>query len=254
MRKLAILLAVVLFLSACAAAPDQVAGSESPSPVGTAQAVAMPTTSANPTGAPPVVEAATAPLAEATEPAQGTQGMATFAILPEESRVTYQVDEIFIREGNLLNTAIGSTSGVTGEVEVNFESPAASTFGPINFDASRFTSDSPRRDGAIRERFLQSAQYPTVTFTPTAVDGLPEAIVPGEEYTFTLTGDLTIRDVTQPAKFDVQAMLDGDFVRGTAQTVFLMSDFGFGPIDILGVLKTEDEVGIAVDFVAAPLN
>jgi hypothetical protein len=30
-----------------------------------------------------------------------------------------------------------------------------------------------------------------------------------------------------------------------------MSDFGFGPIDILGMLKTEDEVKILVEFTAS---
>jgi hypothetical protein len=29
-----------------------------------------------------------------------------------------------------------------------------------------------------------------------------------------------------------------------------MSEYGFGPIDILGILKTEDEVKVTIDFVA----
>jgi hypothetical protein len=32
----------------------------------------------------------------------------------------------------------------------------------------------------------------------------------------------------------------------------LMSDFGFGPISLAGILNTEDEVKINFDFVARP--
>jgi hypothetical protein len=31
-----------------------------------------------------------------------------------------------------------------------------------------------------------------------------------------------------------------------------MSDFGFGPIDIAGILKTEDEAKVTLNFVARP--
>jgi hypothetical protein len=31
-----------------------------------------------------------------------------------------------------------------------------------------------------------------------------------------------------------------------------MSDFGFGPIEIFGILATEDEVKVTVDFTARP--
>ena len=89
-----------------------------------------------------------------------------------------------------------------------------------------------------------------MTFTPTEIEGLPEVIEPGVEYTITLRGDLTIRDTTRPIVFDAQVRQEGDTLTGQAVTTFLMSDYGFGPIDILGILKTEDEVKVTIDFVA----
>ena len=65
-------------------------------------------------------------------------------------------------------------------------------------------------------------------------------------------GDLTIREVTKPATFDVTLKLEGGQLSGQAMTNFLMSDFGFGPISIAGVLNTEDKVAITFDFVARP--
>ena len=72
--------------------------------------------------------------------------------------------------------------------------------------------------------------------------------------TFTVTGDLTIREATLPATFDVQASLNEGILGGQATTTILMSDFGVGPIRMAGVLGTEDEVKISFNFVAHPVN
>jgi len=45
-------------------------------------------------------------------------------------------------------------------------------------------------------------------------------------------------------------MGEGDSITGEASTVILMSDFGFGPISIGGILNTEDEVKLNFIFVA----
>jgi hypothetical protein len=57
---------------------------------------------------------------------------------------------------------------------------------------------------------------------------------------------------TRPAVFEAPVRLEGNTLTGQEVTTFLMSDYGFGPIDILGILKTEDEVKISIDFAARP--
>jgi polyisoprenoid-binding protein YceI len=197
-----------------------------------------------------VTEAAT-PTGETTG-AGPAGGSTTYTMVPEESRITYEVGETFIDQNNRFAVAIGTTPGVNGQVQVNFDSPQATSLSALSVDVSGLQSDSGRRDRAIRDRFLESARFPTVTFTPTTITGLPETIEPGVEYPLTLQGDLTIRDTTRPATFEARVTLDGDALTGQATTSFLMSEFGFGPIDMFGVLKTEDEVKVTVDFVARP--
>lgn len=179
-------------------------------------------------------------------------GQQTFRIIPGESQVSYEVGEVFLDQDNAFNLAIGVTGEVNGEILVDRENPQNSTIGVMTVDVSQFTSDSPRRDNAIRERFLQSAQYPLVEFVPLEVQGLPESYEQGREITFQVSGDLTIRDVTNPVTFDVKMVGNGDTIAGEATTTILMSDFGFGPISIAGILNTEDEVRVTVDFVARP--
>lgn len=176
----------------------------------------------------------------------------TYRIIPGESQVSYEVGEVFINQNNLFNVAKGVTPEVNGEITVDRQTPQNSLVGPITIDISQFQSDSPRRDNAIRERFLESALYPLATFVPKEVTGLPSAYSDGEQINFQITGDLTVREVTKPAIFDVTIQLDGDTMTGEARSTILMSDFGVGPISIGGILNTEDEVGITFTFVARP--
>jgi polyisoprenoid-binding protein YceI len=124
--------------------------------------------------------------------------------------------------------------------------------GTIMADISQFKSDSSRRDNAIRQRYLESGRYPNVTFTPTQIEGLPQTYNEGQEIPLKISGDVTIRETTRPVVFDVLVKLEGDTLSGTANTTILMSDFGFGPIDILGMLKTEDQARLTLTLVARP--
>lgn len=177
-------------------------------------------------------------------------GIEVFTIIPRESTVTYEVGEVFLNQGNAFNLAVGVTPAVSGEILVDRENPQNSSVGVVTVDISQFTSDSQRRDNAIRERFLQSAQFPNAVFNPTGIQGLPGSYQEGEQISFQVTGDLTVRDVTRPVTFDVTLVGEGDMMTGEATTMILMSDFGFGPISIAGILNTEDEVNVKFEFVA----
>ena len=67
---------------------------------------------------------------------------------------------------------------------------------------------------------------------------------------FKLVGDLTVRDVTQPATFDVTAQLAGDTLTGVATARTLMSRFGIEPPNFANTLTVADEFGIEVQFIA----
>jgi polyisoprenoid-binding protein YceI len=192
------------------------------------------------------------PETAAATPELAETGIVTYVIVPEESTVTYEVNETFLDQANVLKTAVGKTPGVTGEIQANFNDPQSSTIGTLTVDISGFTSDSGRRDNAIRGRFLESSKYPTVTFVPTSIDGLPETYQEGVDYPIVIHGDLTIRDTTQPADFETVVRLENNNLTGKATTAFKMSDFGFGPISIMGMLNTEDDVKITIDFTARP--
>lgn len=190
--------------------------------------------------------------AGAVTTAQVPAGVQRFVIVPGESSVTYRVNETFINEGNRLNTAVGVTTVVRGEIVVDRARPAASRIGTIAIDISQFRSDSARRDNAIRERWLESSRFPLAEFSPTQIEGLPPAYQEGREIPVQITGNLKIRTVTRPTTFESQIRLEGSTLVVTGRTTIRMTDFGFDPPSILGILRAENEARLEFRFVARP--
>ncbi|MFL5800548.1 MAG: YceI family protein [Roseiflexaceae bacterium] len=91
---------------------------------------------------------------------------------------------------------------------------------------------------------------PFAEFTSTEVQSVPASYTDGQEVSFKLIGDMTIREVTHPVTFDVVGKLQGDTVTGTATTQILMKDFGFDPPSVAGMLTVQDGVTIKVNFTA----
>ncbi len=213
--------------------------------------VQPPSASASPTDAPVPTPALLKPTVQ-QQVETNASGQVTFKIIPGESKATYEVGETFLNQNNRFNLAIGVTSIINGEIYADLSNPPASTLGEISIDISQFTSDSSRRDNAIRRDWLESSRYPIAVFKPTRIDSLPDRYVEGQEYLFRVTGDLTVKETTRTVTFDVAARLEGDTLTGRAETTILMSEFGVGPISILGVLTTEDQAKLTLEFVARP--
>ncbi len=176
-------------------------------------------------------------------------GAQRFVIAPGESTVTYRVNETLFNEGNRLNTAVGTTTVVRGEIFVDRARPANSRIGTITVDISQFKSDSERRDNAIRRQWLESAKYPIAEFAATEIKGLPETYQEGREVPVEVTGNLKIRDVTRRTTMAAAIKLDGNRLTIIGSTSFKMTDFGFDPPAIV-FLRTENEVRLEFRLVA----
>jgi polyisoprenoid-binding protein YceI len=173
-----------------------------------------------------------------------------FVIVPGESQVLYRVGETLFLENNRINVAVGTTTAVRGEILVDRVNPRNSRIGTITIDISQFRSDSQRRDNFIRTRSLESARFPTAEFTPTAIQGLPETYTDGREIALQIIGNLKIRDVVRPTTFAATIKIVGAQLTGTATAVIKMTDFGFDPPSIAGILRTENEARLEFHIVA----
>ncbi len=245
-RIIGMIFLLSLALSACAPAalqatqPPAASAAQPTSPAAGAQSQSTPVTTQS--------GGNTNPTTSALNSASGST--VVYKIDPSQSKVTYTVNETLFNQNNRINTAIGATNVVNGQINANLADPAASTLGPITVDVSQFTSDSPQRDNMIRRNFLQSTTYPTATFVCKQLVGMPASYAQGTSYTFQAIGDLTVKTTTQPVTFTITAKLQNNTLTGEATTQVLMSQFGVGPISLLGMLQTQDQVKITFDFVA----
>lgn len=198
----------------------------------------------------PATAAAPDAASDAPAPADASGSTRVYRLDPTRSEAHYEVGETFF-DGNRFVVAVGRTKGVAGEIRVDTANPTASQLGEIVVDISQLASDKDKRDNYIRRRNLMSSQFPNARFVTRSIDGFPADPKMDTPLTFTISGDLTVKDVTKPVTWAVTSTLTADTLSGSATTKVKMSDYGIGPIEI-PMLATEDDVLIGLDFVAVP--
>lgn len=171
-----------------------------------------------------------------------------FQIVQENSEVRFSLDEIL--SGNPF-TPVGKTNQVAGEIGIDFSNPSASQLGAILINARTFQTDNSNRDRAIKNQILDTGDFEFIRFEPTSISGYPVEIVFGETISLKITGDLTIREITQSVIFEVSIIIVSEAeLQGTAFTVVSRADFGLLIPSVPIVAEVSDEVLLEIDFVA----
>ena len=217
-----------------------------PEPTDTPEPEPEPTNTPEPEAEPPPTSA---PQEEAETESAEAPGMGqTFVIVAEESEARFIIDELLFGQPK---TVIGITNAISGELTVDAANPAASLIGPIQVEAGTFVTDNDRRNGAIRRFILQSSQYQFITFSPTELSGMPDSVAVGDEIEFEITGDLTVREVTNPVLFIVTLQVISESeVRGSAATIVVRDDFELSIPQVPNVANVGEEFIVEFDFVA----
>lgn len=175
-------------------------------------------------------------------------GATRFALVPAETSASFAIDEILLGEPK---TVTAVSSGITGELAIDFDNPANTAVGPIAVETAQFFTDNDFRNQAIQRRILISAAYPTVTFSPSAISGLPPEITFGQELSFQMTGDLTITGNTRPVTFDVTVLpISETRLEGRASATINRADFGLVVPSATSVAGVDEEVQLALIFSA----
>ncbi len=213
-------------------------------PTATTEVAAVPATEPAPTATTAAEAADIAPNADNASPL-------IFEIVPAESQARFIINEVL---NGAPKTVVGTTSQVAGQLAVDPANPTAARVGTIQVNARDLTTDNEFRNRAIKNRILETDAYELVTFVPTAINGLPEQVTLGEEMTFQIVGDLTIRNVTRPVTFDVTLVPVNDTrLEGKATTTLAYADFEIAIPAARAVSAVEDTVTLQLDFVATPV-
>ena len=171
-----------------------------------------------------------------------------FTISQAESEVRFELDEDLRSQRT---TVVGITDQVAGEIAVDLADLSTAQVGVMRINARTLLTDNSFRNRAIQNEILDTGEFEFITFEPTSIDGLPESVGVGEQITFTIEGDLTIRDITQPIVFSVVAKADSaSQISGTATAIVQRADFDLNIPNVPNVANVEEEVELYIDFVA----
>ncbi len=136
--------------------------------------------------------------------------------------------------------AVGRTTKVTGDFILSGGNGkyAVSDIN-VEVDMTSLTSDSPRRDNALRDRGLETDRFPTATFISQGPVELPEDIGSGEPMDLMLDGDLTIHGVTRQVSIPVEAQFDSGTIEVVGSLTIPMADFGIEPPNVANIVTVQ---------------
>ena len=219
-------------------------GACAPIPTQPAPANTTPLATAAPTYTAPAAAVATAALAAAS----ASNGSARRAVVDvSQSEASYAVREQLARL-NFPSDAIGKTNAITGSITLNSDGTIDSSSSKFTVDVSTLKSDEALRDRYVARNVLQSDKYPLVVFVPTKVDGFPATLPTSGNLAFTLTGNLTIRDVTKPVTWQVNGTANNQAATGQAVTTFKFEDFNLPQPRVPVVLSVQDQITLTVSM------
>ena len=166
-------------------------------------------------------------IADTTSTVDGTWAIAT------DSIVGYRVKEVIVAQST---EGVGRTSAVQGKLNIAGEQVTEAQF---SVDMTTLKSDSSRRDGQVNNRILDTATYPTATFTlKQPITLTPEALA-GSDLTTQATGTLTLRGVTKDIELTLIARLANDVIEVNGSIEIIFADWSI-PDPSISAIVVED--------------
>ncbi|MGH2465609.1 MAG: YceI family protein [Candidatus Limnocylindrales bacterium] len=153
-----------------------------------------------------------------------------------DSFVGYRVQEQLANIG--ANTAVGRTASVSGTLTISGSQLTAAT---ISADLTGLQSDDQRRDGQLVNHGLETATFPTATFTLTSPVDLGATPTDGAEIDVTATGTLTLHGHTRSVQIPLKARLSGSIIEVVGSLPIDFSDYGIEAPTSFAVLSVSDE-------------
>ncbi|MCW5873258.1 MAG: YceI family protein [Anaerolineales bacterium] len=175
-------------------------------------------------------------------------GALVFEVAADQSQARFLINEVL---NGADKTVVGITNAVAAQILIDPTDPSIVQVGTVQVNARTFITDSGSRNRAIQNLILQTNAYEFVTFTPTAYSGLPASIAVGDTFSFQITGDLTIRDITNPATFDITVTVESDSrISGLATTTIDRPSYDLQIPSVPQVASVEQTLILELEFVA----
>ncbi len=187
--------------------------------------------------------AASSPASAGQTPGASTTLNGTWTVDPSlGSFVGYRVQEELAGIGG--TTAVGRTSGVTGNVTIADNRATAAT---ITADMTSLRSQESSRDGQLRNQGIEYSRFPTSQFQLTSTE-IPEEVESGETASLTLRGSLTLHGVTREIEMPAEVTLKDGVLVVVGETVIQFADYDIQKPTAARVVSMEDKAVMEVQL------
>ncbi len=163
------------------------------------------------------------------------------------NKARYRVRERLLGK-ELDNDAVGETKAITGAIALDANGQVVRGASQFSVALQGLKSDQSRRDTYVRNRLLETDSFPSTRLAITGVRGLPSPLPTGGTVQFTLLGDLTVKGVTRPTEWRVNATVNGDRLVGSAATAFTFAQFKLTQPKVRILLSVADTIKLEYDF------
>jgi polyisoprenoid-binding protein YceI len=151
----------------------------------------------------------------------------------DASEFGYRVEEVI---AGVNTTAVGRSNEIEGALLIDGTNADVE----ITVQIENITSDDSRRDGQFRGRIMEADQFSEATFASTEPVEFGTLPVGDEQVTATVTGDLTLKDVTRSVTFEITAESNGERIGVLGNIPVLFADYGIDNPSF-GAVTTEDD-------------
>ena len=118
----------------------------------------------------------------------------------------------------------------------------------VNIDTDMKDFEKSGFHKVLHGEVLRSEQFPSIKFRSVSVTNIQKS---GNNRSFTLNGDLTLRGVTRRVAFPVKVTLNGNQLRATGEENIKQTDFNITPYSGgLGTIKIGDQLKVSFIIVA----
>ncbi len=161
------------------------------------------------------------------------------------SSVGYRINEVLFGQKS---EAVGRTNKVTGQMVLSGMTVRSASF---TVDMTAVTSDKDQRDEQFHGRIMDTATYPTATFTLTSPIELGEVPAQQKVVTATAAGQLSMHGTTKSVTLSLKAKRNGNTIEVNGSLNIVFADWGIGNPSF-GPVTTEDHGLLEFLVVFAP--
>lgn len=179
----------------------------------------------------------------------------TYTIVTGESSFWVFVPKTGLLSGLAHDHEIGVKS-FTGKIVVP-DSGASGGSLELNVDAQSLAvldkkpseEDKKKIYSSMHNEVLESAKHPKINFKSVSVSGLKQS--GGDNYNFTLNGDLTLHGVTKRIAVPVSLTINAQQLRAVGKYTLRQTDYGIKPYSAAGgTIKVKNDIVVNFTIVA----